>query len=141
MEQVVMSDVADVPLIMGILSVCSALALFLASLGIYGVIAYSVRQQTREIAIRVTLGAKAREIVTLVVSRTAIWASLGLAVGLSVALVLAQVIAHNVDFVEGIDSLTLTVALAVLMLVTVTASGLPARHAARVDPVTTLRTE
>ncbi|MGQ0736808.1 MAG: ADOP family duplicated permease [Acidobacteriota bacterium] len=141
MEQVVMSDVADVPLIMGILTVCSALALLLASLGIYGVIAYSVRQQTREIAIRIALGAKAREVVSLVISRTAIWASLGLAVGLSVALALAQVIAHNVDFVEGIDWLTLTAALAALTLVTVTASWLPARHAARVDPMMTLRAE
>lgn len=141
MEQVVMSDVADVPLIMGILSVCSALALLLASLGVYGVIAYAVQQQTREIAIRVALGARARDVVSLAISRTAIWASLGLAVGVAVALGLAQAIAHNVDFVEGIDWVTLTAALAALTVVTVTASWLPARRAARVDPVTALRAE
>lgn len=141
MEQVVRADVPDVPLIMGILAVCSALALLLASLGVYGVVAYSVRQQTREIAIRVTLGAKARQVVALAIGRTTAWAGLGLAGGLAAALAISRGVVRAVDFVEGIDPMGLAGTVAGLMMVTLLASWLPARHAARVDPIAALRAE
>jgi predicted permease len=141
MEEVVRSDVADVPVIMGILAVCSALALVLASLGIYGVVAYSVRQQTREIAIRLALGARTREVVSLAVRRAAIWSSAGLVVGLVAALGVSRALAHAVDFIEGVDPATLVLTLAGLIFVTLAASWLPARYAARVDPMTALRAE
>jgi putative ABC transport system permease protein len=141
MEQVVAGDMADVPVIIGIFTVCSGLALLLASMGIYGVVAYSVRQQTREIAIRLALGAKAREVVALVVRRASIWAFAGLAVGLAAALAVSRVVAHAVDFVEGVDPATLGATVAGLMLITLAASYLPARYATRVDPITALRAE
>ncbi len=141
MEQVVAGDMADVPVIIGIFSVCSALALLLASIGIYGVVAYSVRQQAREIAIRLALGARAREIVALAVRRAAVWSLAGLAVGLGVALAVSRIVAHAVDFIEGVDPATLGATLGGLILITVLASYLPARSAARVDTITALRPE
>lgn len=80
---------------------CSTLALLLASLGIYGVVAYSVRQQTREIAIRVAVGARPREVISVAVSRTAMWAAAGLLAGLAVAMAVSRMLAHTIDFIVG----------------------------------------
>jgi len=141
MEQVVAADIPDVPVIMGIFGVCSMLALLLASLGIYGVVAYSVRQQTREIAIRVALGARPREVISVAVSRTAMWSATGLVAGLAAAVAVSRMLAHALDFIEGIDAMMLSGTLVGLMLVTILASYLPVRQAVRIDPITALRTE
>ena len=88
---------AAAPVIMGIFGVCSTLALLLASLGIYGVVAHSVRQQTRDIAIRVAVGARPREVISVAVSRTAMWAAAGLLAGLAVAMAVSRMLAHTID--------------------------------------------
>ena len=141
MEQVIEADLPDVPVIIGILTVCSTLALLLASVGIYGVVAYSVRQQTREFAIRVAVGARRRDIVSLAMGRAVRWTTLGLIAGVAVALGLTRVLASTVDFVEGVDPMMLAVTLPTLALTIAAASWLPARAAARVDPMTAMRVE
>jgi putative ABC transport system permease protein len=141
MEQVIDADLPDVPVIIGILTVCSTLALLLASVGIYGVVAYSVRQQTREFAIRVAMGARRRDIVTLAIGRAVRWTLIGLMLGVAAAFAFARLLAQSVDFVEGVDPRMLAVTLPTLTLTIIAASWLPARAAGRIDPTTAMRVE
>jgi putative ABC transport system permease protein len=141
MEQVIEADLPDVPVIIGILAVCSTLALLLASLGIYGVVAYSVRQQFREFAIRMAIGASRRDIVVLAVGRTVRWSAAGLIAGVAAALAITRVLVHAVDFVEGVEPLMLAITLSTLTLAILAASWLPARTAGRIDPAVAMRVE
>ena len=118
-----------------------ALALILAAVGLYGVAAYSVAQRSREIGIRVALGAQPREILRLVVGQGAKLALLGLAIGTFVALALTRLISSLLYGIGAHDPLTFVAVAALLLLVAVAASYIPARRAMRVDPVVALRYE
>jgi macrolide transport system ATP-binding/permease protein len=124
-----------------LLSALGALALAMASIGIYAILAYAVSQRTREIGIRIALGAQRREVLSLVMQRTMALILCGIAFGMTGALVLKRVMATTVEQLGGMDVLTcLTVAL-LLGTVAVLASYIPARKALRVDPVQALRWE
>jgi len=122
-----------------LLSALAALAVFLAALGLYGVLAYGVAQRRREIAIRTAVGARPLDVARLVVRRGLLIAAAGVALGLLVALAAARLLgALLVDVGPG-DPLTLGGAATLLAAVALAASLVPARRAARVDPMEVLR--
>jgi len=130
-----------------VIGACGGLAVLLASLGIYGTMAYGVGQRTREIGIRVALGANKQDILRLVIRQGMMRVIYGLSLGLLLALALARVLVSSVfevDLLHGVsanDPLTYVLVGALLMLVTLLACYLPARRAAQVDPLVALRNE
>ena len=118
-----------------------ALALVLAAVGLYSVIAYNVAQRTHEMGVRVALGAQVKDVVRLVVTDGVKLGAVGLALGLLVALGAARWVKPLLFNESPSDPLVLGFVTAVLLMVTVAASWIPARRAARVDPQVALRTE
>jgi ABC-type antimicrobial peptide transport system permease subunit len=119
----------------------SALALVLAALGIYGVLAYSVAQRTREIGVRMALGARDSIVARMVVREALRVVGVGLVIGVVGAVALTRVLATLLYDVSPTDPLTFTGVTLALGAVAVTASYFPARRAARVDPIVALRQE
>ncbi len=124
------------------LSLClGLLAAVLAAIGLYGVMAYVVARRTREIGIRMALGATRESIAGLILREVARMAAIGLAIGLAVALAADRLVASLLYGVRATDPLVFAAAVLLLALVALLAGGLPARRAASVDPVVALRYE
>jgi ABC-type antimicrobial peptide transport system permease subunit len=117
------------------------IALFLAAVGIYGVLAYVVSQRTREIGIRMALGGTARSAFELVLREGATIVGLGLALGLAGVLALGKVLEKQLYGVEATDPTVLLAVGGTLAAVALIASVVPARRASRIDPVLALRGE
>jgi len=126
---------------MTLLGIFALLALLLAALGIYGVMAYTVTQRSREIGIRMALGADASVVRRMVVGSGLKLAAAGVAVGAALALLGTRALASLVYQVSTTDPLTLAATAAVLVASALLASWLPARRATRVDPAISLRAE
>jgi predicted permease len=141
MESRVEESLAPRRFSMLLLALFAALALGLAAVGIYGVIGYLVTQGTREIGIRIALGASPRGIRALVVRQGATIALAGLAVGVGGALILTRFMQSLLFGVRAADPVTFVVIPVVLVSIALLASYVPARRAARVDPVVSLRAE
>ncbi|MET0396784.1 MAG: ABC transporter permease [Longimicrobiaceae bacterium] len=124
-----------------LLGTFAALALLLAVIGVYGVLSYAVAQRTREIGIRVALGARRGEIVRLVVGQGMAPVLAGLALGLAAAFAGARVLSGILFEVAPTDPLAFTAVVPVLGAASLLAAWLPARRAASVDPMTALRTD
>jgi putative ABC transport system permease protein len=124
-----------------VLAAFAATALILAALGIYGVIAYSVVQRTREMGIRVALGARAEDVLGMVMRQGLTPVLIGLGIGLGAAAVGSRVLRSLLYGVAATDLATYAAVAAFLAAVAVAASYVPARRAARSDPMTALRTE
>jgi ABC-type antimicrobial peptide transport system permease subunit len=120
-------------------SVFSLLALLLACIGLYGVMAYDVARRTHEIGIRMALGASARRVVQLVLGETLRLVGIGVVVGLGVALAATRLVKSLLFGLQPHDPLTIGVAVFVLLAVAAVAGYLPARRASRVDPMMALR--
>ncbi len=124
-----------------LLSVFAAVALVLAAVGIYGVIAYAVSQRTREIGIRIALGARRRDIFRLVVGHGMVLSLVGVAVGVAASLMLSRFLSSLLYEVSSTDPATFTSVVIILMTVALLACSIPARRATRVDPMNALRHE
>ncbi|HEY6936407.1 MAG TPA: ABC transporter permease [Terriglobales bacterium] len=124
------------------LSLClGLLAAVLAAIGLYGVMAYVVARRTREIGIRMALGATRESIAGLILREVARMAAIGLAIGLTVAFAADRLVASLLYGVQATDPLVFAGAVLLLALIALLAGGLPARRAASVDPVVALRYE
>jgi predicted permease len=113
--------------------------LLLSVSGIYGVMSYLVSQRTKEIGIRVAMGASARDVVRMVVRQSARLAAIGAAVGVAMALAIAPVFAHELDAVRPYDWMPYAATAAVVVVAALAASFRPASRAASIDPIQTLR--
>jgi putative ABC transport system permease protein len=121
------------------MTIFAGLALVLASVGLYGVMAYTVRRQTREIGVRIALGASPGDVVGMVVRKGMALVSIGTGIGLTAALALTRLL-HSLLFeVSAVDPLTFLGVAAALGVVALIACYVPARRAAQIDPVTALR--
>ncbi|CAN5880254.1 ABC transporter permease [soil metagenome] len=141
LDQLVAQSVAQPRFYMLLLTVFAAVALALAAIGIFGVMSYSVAQRTREIGIRVALGAEPQRVLQLVVGRALRLALLGVAVGLLGALALTRLLESLLFGVSTTDPLTFVAVAVLLAAVALLASYLPARRASGVDPIVALRAE
>ncbi len=124
-----------------LLSAFSAIALLLATVGIYGVVSHLAAQRTHEIGIRIALGAQRSDIFRIVVGQAGGMALSGIALGTAASFGLARLIANRLFGVSSTDPLTFAVVALTLLFITLAASYIPARRATRVDPMTALRNE
>jgi putative ABC transport system permease protein len=141
MEALLSDSVARRRLYVVLLGVFSGVALLLAATGIYGVVSYSVNQRTREIGIRVALGAHRRDVLRMVLGKGVQLALIGEAIGFLVALGLARLIASMLFGVAAADPTTFAAVALLLTSVALAACFFPARRAIRVDPMVALRYE
>lgn len=126
---------------LALLALSGGMALLLAVVGVYAVISYTVSQRTKEIGIRVALGAEARDLRRLFVGRGLAWSGLGAVAGLAVATLLSRLMSALLYEISPMDPLTYLVSAAATLLAAAVASYLPARRVTRVDPVEALRAE
>jgi putative ABC transport system permease protein len=141
MEEVIADSVARQRFSMWLLGIFAGLALVLAAVGIYGVMSYSVAQRTREIGIRMALGAQRSDVLKMTIGGGLRLVLMGAAIGLAAALVLTRVMSSLLFGVSPTDPLTFVSISIVLISVAVLASYVPARRATRVDPMFALRHE
>jgi putative ABC transport system permease protein len=139
MEHVVASAIGEPRFYLWLLSAFATVALALAAVGIYGVMSYSVSRRTQEIGIRLALGASAGDVRRLVVVQGLGVAGIGAAAGLLAALALARLMTALLYETGPADPAAFLAAVALLVLVALIASDLPARRATRIDPLTALR--
>jgi predicted permease len=141
MESLVGRSIAERRFTMLLLGAFAAVALALAAIGVYGVLAYVVSQRTQEIGLRMAIGATPGEVVQLFLREGILLAAAGLVVGLVAAAAVSRALASMLFDVPAADPITFTSVSGVLIGAALAASYLPARRAARVDPMEALRTD
>jgi len=141
MDQLVADSMAQRRFAMTLLGIFAGVALLLAAVGLYGVLSYSVLQRSHEIGIRLALGARAVDVVKMVVRQGMLLAVIGVAVGLLLAFALTRWMASLLFEVKATDPMTFVVIALALTLVALLACFIPARRATKVDPIVALRYE
>jgi len=141
MDALVRESMARTSFTLTLLAIASLVALVLGTVGVYGVLSYVVTQRTRELGIRMALGAKEKQVERMVLRQGARLAGLGIGMGVAGALALTQVMASLLFQVSPTDPVTFAGVVAALVLVALTATYLPARRAAMTDPMEALRFE
>lgn len=139
MKEVLAESVAQPRFYAMLLGIFAAIALILASIGLYGVISYAVAQRTQELGVRMALGANTGNIIKLVVMHGLRLAIVGVAIGLFLAFGVTRVFASLLYGINATDPLTFVIMPLLLILITLLACFIPARRATRVNPVTALR--
>ncbi len=141
MSEVIASSLAERQFSMILFGIFAALALLLASIGIYGVVSYLAGQRTHEIGVRMAMGARPRDVLRLVLGQGLKMAFLGVAVGITAALALTRLMANLLFGVSATDPITFAGVGIILTFVALLACFVPARRATRVDPIVALRYE
>jgi len=141
MDEILSHSLAQRRFTMSLLAAFGALAVLLAAVGIYGVMSYMVVQRTGEIGVRMAFGAQTDDVLRLVGRDGIFRAGLGLLAGLVVSLALTRVLMSQLFNVSALDPLTVGTVLLLLVGVALAAGYIPARRAARVDPMVALRYE
>ncbi len=141
MDEIISDSLASQRFSMAVFGIFAALALALASVGIYGVISYLVQQRTQEIGVRVALGAKRSDVLRLILGEGMRMAGAGVILGLMASFGLTRLMASLLYGVSATDPLTFTAEAALLTIVALAACYIPARRAMRVDPMVALRYE
>ena len=139
LEQLLTTSMARPRFYTSLLTLFAGVALALAAIGIFGVLSYSVAQRSREISIRMALGASAGGVVRMIVRNAMTLAAFGVVVGILGAIALGRVLRSQLFGVSVADPATFAVVIAVLVLISAVASYLPARRAAALDPANALR--
>jgi putative ABC transport system permease protein len=141
MDRILADSIADERFNTSLLAIYAALALALAGVGIYGVMSYLVTQHTREIGVRMALGARTRDVLGLVFRQGMTLTLTGAAIGLGAALGLTRLIKNMLFGVSPTDPVTFFVIALLLAMVALLACYLPARRATKVDPLVALKAE
>ena len=141
MDQIISGSLERRRFVLTLLATFAALALLLAVVGIYGVIAYSVGQQTHEFGIRMALGAQRYQLLLMVLRQTVRKLAVGLAIGIAGAVILTRLMASLLFGISATDPLTFSLAALLLLTAALIASFIPARRAATVNPMSALRNE
>lgn len=140
MQQVVSNGLSR-PRLFAVLAAAFAIAgAFLAAIGVYGITAYAVTQRTRELAIRLAIGARPRALLVLAIRRSVAWTTVGLFVGVAGSVALSRYLQGVLFGITPADPVTFTVVSAAFLVVAILATLIPARRIARVDPLVALRT-
>jgi len=141
LDQVFSSSLDGRRFILTLFGVFASVALVIAAIGVYGVMAYAVTQRTHEIGIRMALGARAPHVLRLALGQGIRLAMTGLALGLMAAFALTRLMKNLLFGVEATDPLTFTAISMLLMIVALLACWIPARRATKVDPMVALKYE
>jgi putative ABC transport system permease protein len=141
MDEVIAGDIRDATLETWLFGSLAALALLLAAVGLYSVLAYLVSQRTREIGIRMALGARQGHVLNLVMRHAAVLICVGIFLGLACTLLASRVMADMLFGVTAHDPVTFASVVSLLTLVALAACLVPVRRATRVDPIVALRYE
>jgi predicted permease len=139
MDELKSASVSERVFLMALIVAFGGLALVLAAVGVYGVLSLVVAERTREMGIRLALGASPQGLVRLVVQHAVLLAAAGVIAGVAAALLLSPLVAGQLYGIGAVDPLTIAVVAGVLLTVAVAAAAVPARRVLRADPVTTLR--
>jgi predicted permease len=141
MDQIVAESVANQRFTMILLGLFAATALLLSTVGVYGVISYLAGQRTREVGVRMALGAQASDVLQLIIGRGAKLGLAGIAIGLPSALVLAKLLSQFLFGVSAADPVTIISVVVIVSAAGLAACYIPARRAVRIDPMTALKYE
>jgi ABC-type antimicrobial peptide transport system permease subunit len=124
-----------------LLAVFAIIAVMLATIGVYGILAYSVVQRTREIGLRMAVGAQREDILKMVMGRAFRFAAIGIVGGLILVFLGARAVDSLLFKTSAIDPLAIALTVSGLIAMTAAAAGIPARRASKLDPTEALRTE
>jgi predicted permease len=141
MEQLVSASLARQRFLLLLFGIFAGLALLLACVGIYGVLAYLTGQRVPEFGVRMALGARARDVMWLVLRQSLGMISAGVGVGIAGALAAGRLLQHLVDGMRPAEPMTFAIMIPILVVAALFASFLPARRASRTDPMSALRQE
>jgi putative ABC transport system permease protein len=139
LEEIVGLQFWPARMLAGLLTVLGSVGLLLASVGVYGVMSYAVAQRTREIGVRIALGARSRDVLKLIVKQGVALTLAGAAIGLALSFASTRLIASMLYGVNAIDPITFIFVPSFLVGVAVVACYLPARRGTKVDPILVLR--
>ena len=141
MDEIIGKSVAQPRVYALLLAIFAGLALILASIGIYGVMSYTVTQRTHEIGIRMALGARPADVLKLIVTQGMILGITGIIIGLIASFAVTRVLASQLYGITATDPITFAVISILLILVVLIACSVPALRATKVDPMTAVRYE